>query len=149
MANNPNVNHLADNYLVNSLANYANCLVDNSSARMLTDSSYLTSLADCPSENKLKCTSIRLLENQFNDSRVVEKVITTLSKRYESNISSFEDLKDLSTISLPELINMLYAQEHRRASIQDEPTEGAFQARGKKGLSFTNYKEKKVLTEKR
>ncbi|MBA0654386.1 hypothetical protein Goklo_021400, partial [Gossypium klotzschianum] len=44
-----------------------------------------------------------------NDSRVVEKVITTLPKRYESKISSFEDSKDLSTISLLELINMLYA----------------------------------------
>ncbi|KAA3478092.1 pleiotropic drug resistance protein 3-like [Gossypium australe] len=52
--------------------------------------------------------NIRLLGDQFPDSRVVKKVITTLLERYESKISSLEDSRDLSTISLSELINALY-----------------------------------------
>ncbi|KAG8482807.1 hypothetical protein CXB51_023996 [Gossypium anomalum] len=52
----------------------------------------------------------------FADSRVIEKVITTLPERYESKISSLEDSRDLLAISLLELINGLYAQEQRRAS---------------------------------
>ncbi|XP_012442231.1 uncharacterized protein LOC105767271 [Gossypium raimondii] len=71
--------------------------------------------------------SIRLLGGQFSDSKVV--------KRYESKNSSLEDLRDLSTISLPNFINVLYAQEYKRASRQDERVKGGFQARACKQLS--------------
>ncbi|XP_017604832.1 uncharacterized protein LOC108451682 [Gossypium arboreum] len=47
--------------------------------------------------------SIRLLGEDFNESTVVEKVITTLLERFESKISSLEDSRDLTTISLSEL----------------------------------------------
>ncbi|KAA3477322.1 pleiotropic drug resistance protein 3-like [Gossypium australe] len=43
--------------------------------------------------------NIRLLRDQFSDSRIVENVITILLDRYGSKISSLEDLRDLSTIS--------------------------------------------------
>ncbi|XP_012453244.1 uncharacterized protein LOC105775262 [Gossypium raimondii] len=55
--------------------------------------------------------SIRLLGDQLSEARIVEKVIATLPKRYEAKISSLEDSRDLSRISLTELINALYAQE--------------------------------------
>ena len=55
--------------------------------------------------------SIRLLGEQFNEARIVEKVIATLPERYEAKISSFEDLRDLTSISLTELTNALYAQK--------------------------------------
>ncbi|KAG8479817.1 hypothetical protein CXB51_029556 [Gossypium anomalum] len=71
--------------------------------------------------------SIRLLGEDFSDSRVVEKVITTLSDRFESKISSLEDSRDLTTISLSELVNSLYALEQRRANRQEDHPEGAFQ----------------------
>ncbi|XP_017621978.1 uncharacterized protein LOC108466128 [Gossypium arboreum] len=60
--------------------------------------------------------NIRLLGEEFTDSKVVEKVITTFPERCESKISSLEDLRDLSIIFLSKLINALYAQEQRRAS---------------------------------
>ncbi|KAG8492771.1 hypothetical protein CXB51_010255 [Gossypium anomalum] len=47
--------------------------------------------------------NIRLLGVDFAESRVVEKVITTLPERFESKISSLEDSRDLTTISLSEL----------------------------------------------
>ncbi|XP_052483006.1 uncharacterized protein LOC128036154 [Gossypium raimondii] len=64
--------------------------------------------------------SIRLLGVNFTESRVVEKVITTLPEKFESKISSLEDSRDLSAISLSELINSLYALEQRRANRQEE-----------------------------
>ncbi|GMJ06703.1 hypothetical protein HRI_004339500 [Hibiscus trionum] len=73
-------------------------------------------------------TSIRLLGDEFSDKRTVEKVITTLPEKYESKISSLEDSRDLSSISLSKLINALYAQEQRRTNREEEHAEGAFQA---------------------
>ncbi|KAG8482698.1 hypothetical protein CXB51_024274 [Gossypium anomalum] len=76
--------------------------------------------------------SIRLLGEQFDEARMVEKVLSTLPERYEAKISSLEDSRDLATISLTELINALYAQEQRRASRMEEHQEGAFQAKAKR-----------------
>ena len=87
--------------------------------------------------------SIRLLGEKFSEARIVEKVIATLPERYEAKISSLEDSRDLSTISLTELINALYAQEQRRASRLEEHQEGAFQAR-----TNTAYKGKKAWRDK-
>ncbi|KAA3483056.1 pleiotropic drug resistance protein 3-like [Gossypium australe] len=53
--------------------------------------------------------SIRLLGDQFSEARMVEKVIATLLERYEAKISSIEDSRDLSSITLTELINALCA----------------------------------------
>ncbi|XP_017613863.1 uncharacterized protein LOC108458999 [Gossypium arboreum] len=51
--------------------------------------------------------SIRLLGEDFSESKVVEKVITALLERFESKISSFEDSRDLTTISLSELLGQV------------------------------------------
>ncbi|KAA3480670.1 TMV resistance protein N-like [Gossypium australe] len=93
--------------------------------------------------------NIRLLSDQFGDSRVVEKVITTLLKRYEYKISFLEDLRDLSAISLPKLINVLYAQEQRRASREKGHMEGALHARNRESTSSSSYKENKDWTGKK
>lgn len=50
---------------------------------------------------------IRLLGEGLSKKRVVEKIILTLPERFESNISSLEDLRDPFEISLPELVNAL------------------------------------------
>ncbi|XP_052489905.1 uncharacterized protein LOC128042557 [Gossypium raimondii] len=68
--------------------------------------------------------SIRLLGEQFSEAGIVEKVISTLPERYEVKISSLEDLRDLTSIPLTELINAFYAQEQRRASRLEEHQEG-------------------------
>ncbi|KAG8492199.1 hypothetical protein CXB51_009896 [Gossypium anomalum] len=92
--------------------------------------------------------SIRLLGEQFEEVRIVEKVLSTLSERYEAKISSLEDSRDLTRISLTELINALYAQEQRRASRIDEHQEGAFQAKSKPSSSNAAYKGKKNWRDK-
>ncbi|KAL6318455.1 hypothetical protein AAG906_041222 [Vitis piasezkii] len=70
---------------------------------------------------------IRSLGEEFPDARIVEKVLVTLPERFESKISSLEESRDLSQISLAELMNALQAQEQRRALRQENVTEGAFQ----------------------
>ncbi|KAA3452521.1 pleiotropic drug resistance protein 3-like [Gossypium australe] len=80
----------------------------------------------------------RLLGNQFNDRRIVEKVITTLPEMYKSKISSLEDLRDLITISLSKLINALYDR-----SKEEGHTEGAYQERNKKSSCSSSNKGKK------
>nr|XP_019067534.1 uncharacterized protein LOC109119448 [Solanum lycopersicum] len=44
--------------------------------------------------------NIRLLGEEFTDKRIVEKVIVTLPERFEFNISSLDESKDLSKLSL-------------------------------------------------
>ncbi|XP_052882313.1 uncharacterized protein LOC128290624 [Gossypium arboreum] len=92
--------------------------------------------------------SIKLLGEDFSDSRAVEKVITTLPERFESKISSLEDSRDLTTIYLSELVNSLYALEQRRANRQEEHLEGAFQAKIRKS-SGSSQKGKKPWLDKR
>ncbi|XP_027182312.1 uncharacterized protein LOC113780733 [Coffea eugenioides] len=74
---------------------------------------------------------IRLIGEQLPDSRVIEKVLVSLLERFEAKISSLEDSRDLSQITLPELINALQAQEQRRAIRKEEAVEGAFQVKDK------------------
>ena len=43
---------------------------------------------------------IRLLGSEFNDSRIVEKILVTVPERYEATLTTLENTKDLSKISL-------------------------------------------------
>ena len=61
----------------------------------------------------------------------MQKILVTLPEKYESKISSLEESKDLSSISLAELVNALQAQEQRRMMRKEESMEGAFQAKVK------------------
>ncbi|ESR34856.1 hypothetical protein CICLE_v10006567mg [Citrus x clementina] len=65
----------------------------------------------------------------FYDRRVVEKILVTLPERFEYKISSLEESRDMSTITLVELINALQAQEQRSAYRKKVTIEGAFQVK--------------------
>ena len=70
---------------------------------------------------------IRSLGEEFPDARIVEKVLVTLPERFESKRSSLEESRDLSQISLAELMNALQSQEQSRALRQENIIEGIFQ----------------------
>ena len=74
---------------------------------------------------------ICLLGKELSDQRVVEKVLVSLPEKFESKISSLEDSKDLSQISLSELVNALQATEQRRQFREQTQVEGAFVATNK------------------
>ncbi|XP_052203090.1 uncharacterized protein LOC127808560 [Diospyros lotus] len=71
---------------------------------------------------------VRLLGKDFLDQRIIEKILVTLPERYEATISSLENAKDLSSISLAKLVNALQAQEQRRLMREGGVVEGALQA---------------------
>ena len=52
---------------------------------------------------------VRLLGGDFNDSRLVEKILVIVPERYEAIITTLENTKDLSQISLAEFLNALQA----------------------------------------
>jgi len=53
---------------------------------------------------------LRLLGFVLKDSRIVEKLLVTVPKRFEATITTLENIKDLSKISLAELLNALQVQ---------------------------------------
>ncbi|XP_075095351.1 uncharacterized protein LOC142173625 [Nicotiana tabacum] len=94
---------------------------------------------------------IRLLDEDFKDDRIVEKILVTIPERFESKISFLEESKDLSTISVAELISALQAQEQIRAFRQDKVTEGIFYAKHQKekvDYPYCKYCKKKTHLEK-
>jgi len=54
---------------------------------------------------------IRLLREDLPDRKIIEKVLVSLPKRFEAKISSLEDSRDLTMISLTELMKSLQIQE--------------------------------------
>ena len=54
---------------------------------------------------------IKMLREEIPNKRVVEKVLVSLLKGFESKISSLKDSKDLSQIAFVKLINALQMQE--------------------------------------
>lgn len=57
---------------------------------------------------------VRLLGTKLEDSRIVEKILVTVPEKYEASITTLENTKDLSTITLAELLSALHTQEQRR-----------------------------------
>ena len=52
---------------------------------------------------------VRLLGIEFSDSRIVQKILVTVPEKFEATISSIENSKDVSSITLAELLNALQA----------------------------------------
>ncbi|XP_031127658.1 uncharacterized protein LOC116029757 [Ipomoea triloba] len=86
------------------------------------------SLKDYSERLKKVVNKIRLLGEELPDDRVVEKILVTLPERFESKISSLEESRDLSEISLADLLHALEAQEQRRTYRNESNIEGAFEA---------------------
>ncbi|PHU24777.1 Vacuolar cation/proton exchanger 2 [Capsicum chinense] len=74
---------------------------------------------------------IRLMREELIDSRIVEKVLVSLPKRFEAKISSLEDSKDLIKLSPSNFVHALQAQKLRRSLRLEEATETALQAKFK------------------
>jgi len=94
---------------------------------------------------------VRLLGSEFFDSRIVEKILVTIPEIFEATITSLESTKDLSKLTLAELVNALQAQEPRRRMRADGSVEGALQAKlqinqGEKS-KWKKYKKKNFNTQ--
>lgn len=94
---------------------------------------------------------VRFLGSEFSDSRIVQKTLVTVSERFEATTSSLDNTKDLSRITLAELLNALQAQEERRLMRVEGSVEGVLQAKlqinlGEKGKKKKNSKKKNSST---
>uniref|UniRef100_A0A803N9Y7 CCHC-type domain-containing protein n=1 Tax=Chenopodium quinoa TaxID=63459 RepID=A0A803N9Y7_CHEQI len=58
---------------------------------------------------------IKLVGGEFDNQRVVDKLLVSLPERYETKLSSIEDTKDFSKLTVSELINSLHAVDQRRS----------------------------------
>ena len=67
-----------------------------------------------------------LLSKDFPNERIVQKLLVNIPEKYESKISALEESKDLSNITLGELVNALQTQEQRRMMRHEEAVQGAF-----------------------
>ena len=85
---------------------------------------------------------VRLLGTQFADSRIVEKILVIVPERYEASITTLENTKDLSKITLAAVLHALQAQEQRRLMRQDQVVEGALPTKHHAGGSTTNNQRK-------
>lgn len=72
----------------------------------------------------------------------------TLRERFESKISSLEESKDLSKLSLGELMRALQAQEQRRTMRQEKFSQRAFSIQKQKGKQqFTKRIRQSMMEE--
>ncbi|XP_006598638.1 uncharacterized protein LOC114386248 [Glycine soja] len=72
---------------------------------------------------------VRLLGSEFSNLRIVEKILVTVPERFEATITALENTKDLSKLTLAELVNALQSQEQRRRMRADDSVEGVLQAK--------------------
>jgi len=82
---------------------------------------------------------VRLLGEDFPNSRVVEKVLVSLPEKFKHKICSLEDSKDFSEMSLQELVNALQAMEQRQAYRQEGTSEGSLVAVYKEKSRAKNF----------
>jgi len=84
-------------------------------------------------------SQVRLLGSSLLESRIVQKILVTIPEKFEATITSLENTKDMSKITLSEMLNALQAQEQRRAMRQEDDVEGALFVKHKENR---NYKKK-------
>ncbi|XP_074359771.1 uncharacterized protein LOC141699865 [Apium graveolens] len=80
---------------------------------------------------------MRTYGDDISDQHVVEKILISLTDKYENIVDVIEETKDLTKLSVKELMGSLQAHEKRRFK-QKEKTENTFQSKTKvKAQPFT------------
>ena len=85
---------------------------------------------------------VRLLGSSLPESRIVQKILVTIPEKFEATITSLENTKDMSKITLSEMLNALQAQEQRRTMRQEDDVEGALFVKHKENRNYKKYKGK-------
>ncbi|XP_038885773.1 uncharacterized protein LOC120076064 [Benincasa hispida] len=75
----------------------------------------------------------RALGTNLSDNRLVQKILVSVPERFEATIASLENIKDLSTLKVIEVVSALQAQKQRRLMRQEGSIEGALKARMQQG----------------
>ncbi|XP_052189904.1 uncharacterized protein LOC127799722 [Diospyros lotus] len=86
---------------------------------------------------------LRLLGGEFADMRLVQKFLVSVPERFETTISALENTKDLSKLTLVELLSAFQAQEQRRSMRQEGTIEGALYVKSQQKQSDKGKKQGK------
>ena len=66
---------------------------------------------------------------EIEDKRIVEKILISLPKKYDSIVNVVEQTKDLATLSVEELMGAIKAFEERMSRRSEKSIESAFQSK--------------------
>eukprot|EP00268_Persea_americana_P007560 TRINITY_DN12834_c0_g1_i6.p2 TRINITY_DN12834_c0_g1~~TRINITY_DN12834_c0_g1_i6.p2 ORF type:complete len:298 (+),score=63.45 TRINITY_DN12834_c0_g1_i6:1502-2395(+) len=75
---------------------------------------------------------LRVNGKKFEDQRVVEKILRSMTRKFEYVVAAIEESKDLSSLSIESLVGSLQSHELRMKQFDSSPLEQAFQSQ----LSF-------------
>ena len=72
---------------------------------------------------------LRVNGEEISDKRIIEKILRSMTRKFEHVIVAIEESKDLNTFSLEELLGSLQSHELRIKQFDSSPSEQAFQIR--------------------
>ena len=72
---------------------------------------------------------IRNHSHTISDQQVVEKILINVTEKYEYIVAITEETKDLSKLSIKELVGSFRAHEKRIFFCEDQPKETTFQSK--------------------
>ena len=92
-------------------------------------------------------TRVQTVVNQLNrngktvtDARVVEKILRSLTDKFENIVCAIEESKDLSTLSVEELAGSLEAHEQRKIKKNEEAQQTKESFKDEKVLFSKNFR---------
>ncbi len=93
---------------------------------------------------------MRGIGEEIHESKVVEKILRSLRARFDSKVSTIEEIKDLEKLSKDELHGILAAYEIRTESYSPSKAEAAFKISKKthKYRTSLEYDEEAHFTKK-
>ncbi|KAI3734276.1 hypothetical protein L6452_13741 [Arctium lappa] len=95
----------------------------------------------------LLLNQMRLNGETIEDRRVIEKIMRSLTKKFEYIVVAIEEYKDLSTMSLENLLGTLQSHELRMRQFDSSTSEHAFQLQGAtQENSIREHKENQAET---
>ncbi|KAL0326307.1 UNVERIFIED_CONTAM: Retrovirus-related Pol polyprotein from transposon RE1 [Sesamum radiatum] len=93
-------------------------------------------------------TKVRELVNQLKaygedipEKRVVEKLLISVTEKYDPIVTTIEETKDITTLTVTELVGSLEAYEKRRSRREENSLENAFQSKLNMRSQNSNKKE--------
>ncbi|KAL0335094.1 UNVERIFIED_CONTAM: putative mitochondrial protein [Sesamum radiatum] len=93
-------------------------------------------------------TKVRELVNQLKaygedipEKRVVEKLLISVTEKYDTIVTTIEETKDITTLTVTELVGSLEAYEKRRIRREENSLENAFQSKLNMRSQNSNRKE--------
>ncbi|EOY21702.1 Uncharacterized protein TCM_013804 [Theobroma cacao] len=74
---------------------------------------------------------LRMFSQEVTDQKIVNKILVSISNKFKLKVTSLKDLKDLTKITMKELISTFLAFEQRRAFKHENLAENALVAKTK------------------